>query len=176
MNLLIIGAGEHGSVVKETAEAMNKFIKIDYLDDQSDQAIGKCNAYETFIQDYACAFVALGNNETRSHWCKKLELAGYQLPVLIHPTAYVSPSAKIELGVVVLPRASIHTKAVIKQGSIVGIGSLIDHDATINAFCHINTGAIIKARATLSHYSKIDTGETYPKEPFNQEYRHELGV
>ncbi|PKM58426.1 MAG: hypothetical protein CVU98_01105 [Firmicutes bacterium HGW-Firmicutes-3] len=176
MNLLIIGAGEHGCVVKETAEAMNKFIKINYLDDKSDLAIGKCSEYEDFIHEYTHAFVAIGNNEIRSHWYKKLEQAGYLFPVLIHPSAYVSPSAVIELGVVVLPSAVIHTNAVIKQGSIIGMGSLIDHDATIDVFCHINTGAIVKARSTLTNYSKIDSAEICPKKQFNQEYTCELGV
>lgn len=42
-NLLILGASGHGRVVKETAEAMNVFDEIGFLDDNSEMAIGKLN-------------------------------------------------------------------------------------------------------------------------------------
>ena len=125
MNLLIIGAGGHGRVVKEVAEAMNKYNRIDFLDDNSEIAIGKCDEYMSFRDDYTYAFVAFGSNELRSKWTEKLREAGVQIPTLIHPTAYVSPTANIEHGVVVLPKATINTSAVIKQGSIIGMGSLM---------------------------------------------------
>ena len=54
MNLLIIGAGGHGRVVKEVAEATNKYNTIDFLDDNSELAIGKCDEYMRFRDDYIC--------------------------------------------------------------------------------------------------------------------------
>jgi len=44
-NLLILGAGGHGRVVKETAEAMGLFNSIDFLDDnpESKVALGLCS-------------------------------------------------------------------------------------------------------------------------------------
>ena len=44
-NLLILGAGGHGRVVKETAVAMGNFDRVDFLDDHSELAIGKCEDY-----------------------------------------------------------------------------------------------------------------------------------
>lgn len=40
-NLLIIGAGGHGRVVKEVAEALESYQKIDFVDDNSPEAVGK---------------------------------------------------------------------------------------------------------------------------------------
>ena len=40
MNLLIIGMGGHGYVVKEVAENMNVFDRIDFIDDHNEKAIG----------------------------------------------------------------------------------------------------------------------------------------
>ena len=176
MNLLIIGAGGHGRVVKEVAEAMNKYNRIDFLDDNSEIAISKCDEYMSFREDYTYAFVAFGSNELRSKWTEKLREAGFEIPALIHPAAYLSPTLDIEPGVVVLPKAAINTSAVIKQGSIIGMGSLIDHDVVIGEFCHINTGAIIKANCKVESYSKIDAGEVYSDRQFNQEYSFEVGV
>ena len=40
-NLLILGAGQYGQVAKEIAEETGYFDKIAFLDDNSEQAIGK---------------------------------------------------------------------------------------------------------------------------------------
>jgi len=176
MNLLIIGAGSPGRVVKEVAEAMNKFKKIDFLDDNSELAIGKCDEYMSFRDEYTYAFVAFGSNEMRRKWTEKLRETGIEISTLIHPTAYVSPTADIEPGVLVLPKVALNINAVIKKESIIGMGSLIDHDVVIGDFCHINTGAIVKANCQVESYLKIDAGEVYSGKQFNQEYSFEVGV
>ena len=176
MNLLIIGAGGHGRVVKEVDEATGKYNKIEFLDDNSSVAIGKCNEYMSFRNDYTYVFVAFGSNELRHNWIEILGETGFKIPTLIHPRAYVSPTAEIELGVVVMPKAVINAKASIKQGSIIGMGSTIDHDVTIEEYCYINTGAIVKANCRVKSYAKIDAGEVFAEKQFNQEYDFETGV
>ena len=157
-NLLILGAGGHGRVVKETAEAMGYFDKIDFLDDQSELAIGKCEEIEQFVNNYSFAFVAIGNNEQRMKWTDELIKIGFQLPVLNHPTAYVSPLARIEVGSVVSAKAVINTNVIIEKGSIISIGALVDHDSSLGEFSHINTGAIVKANCKVDRLQKIDSG------------------
>lgn len=94
-NLLILGAGGHGQVVKELAESLKQFDKIEFLDDNSKQAIEKCSEYLKFLDEFSCAHVAFGNNTFRMEWSEKLKQAGFHLPVLVHETAWVSPSARI---------------------------------------------------------------------------------
>ncbi|WP_134703816.1 PglB [Ammoniphilus sp. YIM 78166] len=120
-NLLILGAGGHGRVVRETAEAMGCFERIESLDDNSESAIGRCKDLKRYINDYSYAFVAFGNNNQRMKWIKEITEAGFQLPVLIHPTAYVSPSAKIGVGSILCSRAVVNTSAVIEKGCIISI-------------------------------------------------------
>jgi NDP-sugar pyrophosphorylase family protein len=128
-NLLILGAGGHGRVVKETAEAMSVFNKIDFLDDNSEMAIGKLNDVSELSKEYRYAFVAIGSNELRMEWIKRVEELGYILPVIIHPKAIVSPSASVYPGTIVNMGALIQTNVVIEKGCIVGAGSIIDHDS-----------------------------------------------
>lgn len=45
-NLLIIGAGQHGAVVREIADSMSCFDRIDFLDDNSSEAVGKVSDAE----------------------------------------------------------------------------------------------------------------------------------
>ena len=94
-------------------------------------------------------------------WVEKLIEAGFQLPVLIHPTAYVSPLAKIEIGSIVCAKAVINTNAIIKKGCIISIGALVDHDSFIGEGSHINTGAIVKAGCKVDRLKKVDAGMVY---------------
>lgn len=167
MKLLILGAGTHGRVVQETAESTGAYEQTDFLDDRAPDAIGKLADYEHFRGTYGHAIAALGKNDLRSEWLSKLEQAGYSLATLIHPTAYVSPSASLEAGVVVLPLAAIHTRAIIQKGAIIGIGSLVDHDATVCEYSHINTGAIVTAGCTVKSLTKLEAGAVCSDNPIN---------
>lgn len=165
-NLLILGAGGHGKVVLETAEAMKKFGKIDFLDDQEDIAIGKLNDFKDLNRDYSYAFVAMGNNEVRLHWLEQLKRAGYELPVLTHPTAYVSPFSKIKEGTIILVSAVVNANVKVERGCIIGIGAIIDHDCVIEAGCHINTGTIVTPRSHVVKGTRTSEGKVFiaPKE------------
>lgn len=160
-NLLILGAGGHGRVVKETAEAIGVFEEIDFLDDNSKVAIGLCNDYKKYINKYSYAFVAFGNHELRMNWINALIEVGFKIPSLIHPTAYISPSASICEGTFVGARAIINTNVVVEKGCIIGMGALIDHDSIVSEYCHINTGAIVKSGSKVHGFIKVNAGMVY---------------
>lgn len=82
MNLLIIGNGGHGKVVKEIAEAMNLYEHIDFVDDNSSDAIGKITDLEKLYSSYDSAFVGIGNNYRRKELLQRLRDIGYEIPVL----------------------------------------------------------------------------------------------
>ena len=83
---------------------------------------------------------------------------GAKLATLIHPTAYVSPKAKILEGCVVLPKAIVNTGVEVRRGSIINLGCIVDHDTVIDEGCHICVGAIIKGENTISSLQKIEAG------------------
>lgn len=162
--LLILGAGGHGKVVCEVAAAMEYkgksiYKKIDFLDDQSPLAIGKLEELEHIASSYDDIFCGIGNNEFRSKLLERMEKIGIRIPILIHPTAYISMSAVIERGTVVEPAAIINAAAVVQKGCIVSVGSIIDHDVVVESYCHINAGAICKAGSRIKEKRKTEAGE-----------------
>ncbi|RDW21458.1 hypothetical protein CWR48_03405 [Oceanobacillus arenosus] len=169
-NLLILGAGGHGRVVKETAEVLGCFNNIDFLDDNSQLAIGKCEDYKKHTKNYPYGFVAFGNNEQRMNWINSLIDVGYQVPVLIHPTAYISPSASVEIGSIVCPKAVINNNSIVKMVSIISIGALVDHDSYIGEGSHINSGAIVMANSSVERKAKLDAGMIYSNEKKLEQY------
>lgn len=160
-NLLILGAGAYGQIAYEIAEAMGQFEKIDFLDDNSELAIGSFKDIEKFAGEYSFAIVAVGNAEIRSSLTKRLEENCYCIPVLVHPRAFVGKYATLRKGCIVEPMAVVNSGTEIGECTFISAGSIVNHNVLIGAFSHINVGAIVKAYSAMPMYSKVNEGEIY---------------
>lgn len=157
--LLIIGAGGHGQVVKEIAETCG-YETIDFLDDNSPNAVGKINETSYKAPDYDGVIVGIGNNAIRRRITEQLEkVEGINTVTLIHPTAFVSSSAIIGKGTVVEPHAIINANCKVGEGCIISVGSILDHDSSIGYFSHINAGAICMAGSNVKALTKVNARE-----------------
>lgn len=159
-NLLILGAGGHGHVVKEIAESMGIYDKIDFLDDDinSKETIGLCSDNRRYISQYKYAFPAFGNKKMRINYMKELKENGFVIPVLIHPSAFISTSASVHRGTVIGAHAIVNTNSVIEEGCIISVGAIVDHDTIIGCGCHIDCGAIVKSNSIIKDIDKIECG------------------
>ena len=161
MRLIILGAGGYGRTVADVAAQAGQFDEISFLDDNSaaPDVIGKCAEYECFRDAQTAFYPALGNNEDRLKWLYRLQEAGCDIPTIIHPTAYVSPTAQVESGTVILPHAIVNTNCVVKAGCIVNCGAMVDHGCVLEEGVHICLGAIVKAENRIPRCMKIEAGE-----------------
>ena len=162
--LLILGAGGHGKVVREVALSLKKndisvYEDISFLDDHSSEAIGKIESLKEFVGKYDEVICGIGNNAVRKKLLEQAEQIGFCIPVLIHPTAYVSPSASVEAGNVVEPKAIVNANSVVEKGCIISVGAIVDHDAVVGEYSHVNAGAICKAGSTIEAGRKLEAGE-----------------
>lgn len=169
--LLLLGAGGHARVVAETALASGRFHRIAFLDDRCtgpdqlpDQlgwpVIGPfATALDPQLrQQFPAALVAIGNAAVRLQWLPSLACVGYQLPILIHPTAWLSPSSHIGVGSVVFAQAAIQAQAVIGRGAILNTGCSVDHDAQLGDGVHICPGARLAGEVQVGDRSWIGIG------------------
>ena len=76
--LLIIGAGGHGQVVSEVAEDCG-YTDIAFIDDNSEKAIGRISDLENFKEEYADAFIGIGNNKLREQLSEKIKEIGFSI-------------------------------------------------------------------------------------------------
>ena len=162
-NLVILGAGQYGHVARETAEAMGCFGEICFLDDHSETAIGKLEDYRLLRSKYGSAFVAMGTPGLRMHWLKTLEDAGYQLPVLIHPKAYVSPSAQLGKGSIAEPMAVVNAGAEVGMGALLCAGCVVNHNAYVLPGCQIDCNAVVAAGAVVPEGTKVQSCSVFEK-------------
>ena len=160
-NLLILGAGQFGRMTQEIAESVGIFGKIGFLDDNSDLAVGKLNDYERLVGEYGAAIVADGASAFRAEWLTRLEAAGFELPAIVSPDAYVAPSARLGGGVIVEPSATIQSRASVGRGTIVSSGAVLRHDAVVGECCHCDCNSVVASGASVPSATKVEIGEIF---------------
>ena len=161
--LLIIGAGDHSRVVFEVAKSCG-FSEFMFLDDSQEllaqgRAHDKIGAIESLRYEYDCAFVSIGSNTFREKITDDLLKLGYKLPILIHPTAFVSETANIGAGTLVCPKAVIGTSATVGRGCIISASSVIDHNTTVGDYSHIDAGAVCESNSLVRKGTKVSAGD-----------------
>lgn len=166
MKLVILGQGSYSKTVADIAMQLG-YVLLAMLDDKD--LFHPLSSYAEYIANDVEFIPAFGNNAFRLEWLDRISTAGGRLATLIHPTAYISPTAVIEEGCVVLPKALINTDVIVKRGCIINLGAIIDHGCIIKEGCHICLGAIVKGENQIAALTKIEAGgvvqaRTYPIE------------
>lgn len=153
--LIILGSGGYGHTVADVAEQLG--YNILFLDDAN--PAHPLSAFSSYIDENTSFIPAFGNNAFRMEWINRIEESGGQLATLIHPTAYVSPTATISHGTVILPHVIVNTDVAIDRGCIINLGAIVDHGCIIEEGVHIAPGAIVKGENRIEKCSKIEAGE-----------------
>lgn len=160
-NLLIVGAGQYGCIAKETAEAVGDFDKIDFADNHSSLAVVRTDEIESRKEEYSMVFVSIGDCQVRLDLIEKLKRMGYEIITLIHPKAYVSPSAEIGAGCIVEPNATVQANARIEEGCLICAGAVVNHNAVVGKGCQIDCNATVPARSVVEQKTKIECGQVF---------------
>lgn len=153
--LVILGAGGYGRTVADIVQQLDYSTIV--LDDADSGH--PLSTFSSYIDEHTSFIPAFGNNAFRMEWINRIEGSGGQLATLIHPTAYVSPTATINPGTVILPHAIINTDVVVGKGCIINLGAIVDHGCILEEGVHLAPGAIVKGENRIEKYSKIETGE-----------------
>ncbi|WP_167632358.1 acetyltransferase [Mariprofundus ferrooxydans] len=164
--LLILGAGGHGKVMAEAAEAQGAWQHIALLDDRHAlldgtlrwPVLASIERAGHFVSEYSHAAVAVGDSKRRLEWLDMLAGLGFCIPTLIHPAAWVSPSASLAEGCVVMANATVQADARLGRGSIVNTGASVDHDCSIGDGVHICPGASLGGEVIIGHGSWLGIG------------------
>ena len=167
-NILIIGAGGHSTVVVETIKLTNEYDEILFLDDNLEKKIfgknifGSTQMYseENIKKRFSNAIVALGDSTLRINWIEKLINEGYEVPTVIHPKTYISPSATIGIGSVVFAGAVIQPEVNIGIGVIINTSSSVDHNVQIADGTHVCPGVSIAGNVNIGKNSWVGIGSS----------------
>ena len=172
-SLLLLGSGGHAKVVAETALATGLYSRIAFLDDGFSATspirghlgfpvLGPCALAFDACQKkrYSCALVAIGDSRIRLSLLRRLTESGYEVPTLCHPTAFLSPSSRIDMGTVIFSHAVVQANANVGFGCILNTCSSVDHDSIIGDGVHICPGAHLAGEVLIGDHSWIGIGSS----------------
>ena len=159
-NIILIGGGGHCKSVIDVIEQEGRF-EIAGIVDKSEllgssilgySVIGSDFDLDSLAKKYQYALITIGQIKSPSLRIKLFDLAtkaGFTLPNIISPSAYVSKHSCIGNGVVVMHHAIVNASASIGDNCIINSKALIEHDCTISKHCHISTNATINGGVTI---------------------------
>ncbi len=141
--LYVLGAGGHGAVVVDLARACGEVVT-GVLDDRVGAGADVLGAPVVGTTDDlpvgARCVLAVGEGSARRGL--DAQLAGRAVfATLVHPHAWLSPSAIVGEGAVVMAGAVVHARAVLGRHAVVNTGASVDHDARLGAFAQVAPGA-----------------------------------
>lgn len=163
--LVVVGAGGHGKVVADAAEASGRWQNIVFVDKRWPE-LKSCAHWLVVAQnvndfpsaEYLDFIVAIGDNRTRARVFGQCVEAGLNPVSIIHPSAVISRYAEIGLGSVVFAGSVINIGAKLGICTIVNTGATIDHDCEIGEYVHISPGANLAGEVTVGYFSWIGIG------------------
>lgn len=165
-SLIVIGAGGHGIVVAETAAESGRWNAIAFLDDNYPElqhvgewpVLGKLDSAQDFISKYPQLVVAIGNNKLRIQLLQRYQALDFHMPIVVHPTAFVSRLATLGHGTVVFAQAAVNPLAKLGVGCIINTSATVDHDCQLDDGVHVCPGAHLSGEVSIGRCSSIGIG------------------
>jgi acetyltransferase EpsM len=153
--LIIYGGGGHGKSLIDLLHALGTFQPVGLIDDRLEAGTevmgltvfgggGLLVALsERGLRLAVNAVGGVGDVGSRVRVFERILAAGFTCPTLIHPKAFVEPSAHLADGVQVFPNAYVGSDADVGFGVIVNTGSVVSHDCRLEAYANIAPGALL---------------------------------
>ena len=165
-HVIVIGAGGHGRSVAEAILLLGRDELIGFVDDGADAnakvwtypILGRTDSLHTLREHADAVVVAIGNNTVREKLHARAREVGFELLSVIHPTAFVSPTAALGSGCAVMAGAVVGTEAHLGEGVIVNCGATVDHHCRVGAFGHLGVNACMAGGSVLGHRAWMQAG------------------
>ncbi len=167
--IILIGAGGHAHSCIDVIEQQGQY-HITGLVGMAHEMHDKHLGYKVIatdddlpqlVKEYHYALISLGqilSSGRRIRLYLQAVKLGFQLPVIIAPTAYVSRHATLGSGTIVMHGSIVNAGVRVGDNCIINNRSLHEHDATVADHCHISTGAILNGGVKVGAGSFIGSG------------------
>lgn len=170
--IIVYGAGGHSKALIELLRALGSYRLVGVIDDGIPAGgsilgvpiLGSVRVLaELFQQGVRLAINAvggIGDVSVRIRIFQRLAEAGFSCPAVVHPRAYIEPSATLSPGVQVFPHAYLGSDVQLGFGTIANTGAIISHDCTLGNYVNISPGAILAGGVQVDDNALIGMGAT----------------
>jgi sugar O-acyltransferase (sialic acid O-acetyltransferase NeuD family) len=168
-NLILIGGGGHCRSCIDVIEQLGTYEIMGILDlpekVNSDimgyRVIGTDDDIEKLSGPDTGFLITLGQIRSpipRKKLYHRLMENSLAVPVIISPSACVSPHAEIGGGTIVMHQALVNAGAKIGSNCILNSQALIEHEAVIGSHCHVSTGVKVNGQAVIQDECFVGSG------------------
>lgn len=165
--VLVIGAGGFSRAVLDALTHLPSLRPVGLLDDRHPDllavdglpVLGRISQLAEWRGRAEAAVIAVGNPMARAALFEQAQAAGFHLPAIIHPRAYVASGAAIGAGAIVMAGAIVGAATKLGDGCLVNAGAIIDHDCHIGRFSHVGIAASMGGGASMSDGSWLKQGQ-----------------
>lgn len=170
--LIIYGGGGHAKSLIDLIHAEGKYIIAGIIDDSLPagtdvmgvQVLGSGDLLADLRQKGITLAVnavgGIGNITPRLSVYEKLRNAGFTCPTVIHPRAFIEPTAKVADGGQIFFNAYVGSDAVVGYGCIINTGAILSHDCVLEDYVNISPGAILAGAVTVQQRTLVGMGVT----------------
>lgn len=170
--LLIYGGGGHGKVIIELVRALNCYQLVGIVDDGlpfGSQILGLPvlggaevlqEMHQRGINLAINAVGGIGNVSIRQKVFDSLAQASFSYPTVVHPTAFIEPSARLDNGVQVLSQSYISSDAKIGFGTVINAGVVVSHDCILGKCVNLSPGAMLAGNVRVEDFVQIGMAAT----------------
>ncbi|MEO8462855.1 MAG: acetyltransferase [Chloroflexota bacterium] len=163
-NIIVVGASGYGrevfQYVKDAAQHTGEFSAKGLLDDDprlldavgGGAIIGDTHTYQ--VQGDDRFLISAGAPDLRETLAQRLAKRGAEFFTLIHPTAYVAPTARVGAGCILSPYASVGSYAELDEHVLLVMYASVAHDSRVGRY------------SSFSPYSAVAGGSTIGRKVF----------
>jgi len=102
----------------------------------------------------------IGNYKVRLNVFHQLAKAGFVCPAIVHPTAHVDPSARLEAGVLVLAQSYVSGSAIVGMGSLINNSVVVSHDCVLGVCTNLSPGAMVAGDTVIGDFTQVGMNAT----------------
>jgi len=170
--VIIYGGGGLSKMIIETVRATGAYQIVGVIDDglpQGSDVIGAPvlgnedvlpDLFKNGVRMAVNSVGGIGNYKVRLAVFERLAEAGFVCPAIVHPTAYIDHSAKLEAGVLVLAQSYVSGNAVVGMGSLINNTVVVSHDNILGVCTNLSPGAKLAGDVILEDFVQVGMNVT----------------
>jgi len=161
VRLLIVGAGGHAKVVLEAAESAGwEIAAVVGLETDDSELLGHAVTLSADGIDADGFIVAIGSNPIRARYFEQYRDSGLTPVTVIHPSAVLSPTAKVGAGAFVAAGCIVNAMASIGPDAILNTGCVVEHDVVVGGHSLVGPLASLCGGAAIDQGVLLGAGAT----------------
>jgi UDP-perosamine 4-acetyltransferase len=165
--VLVFGASGHGKVVADVARAAGHEL-VAFVDDDPERR--RAGVWDLPVLGWdevregpwegGRPFIALGigENRARERVFGRVLTEGFEVLTAVHPSAVVSPRARIGAGSVVMALVAVNPDAEVGAGAILNTGCVVEHDCRLGRFVHLSPNSALGGGVHIGDRAHLGLG------------------